>query len=44
MLAALLPIGGSLGDTFGRKRVLLTGLVLFVAASIMSALARTNAP
>jgi EmrB/QacA subfamily drug resistance transporter len=40
-LASLLPIGGSLGDRFGRKRVLLAGLLLFTAASIMSALART---
>ena len=33
-LGALILVGGSLGDQFGRKRVFLLGLVLFTAASI----------
>src|SRR5215469_8349927 len=33
-LAALIPLGGALGDHFGRKRLFLAGVVLFTAASI----------
>src|SRR5678816_3831555 len=33
-LGALILVGGSLGDQFGRKRVFLLGVVLFTAASI----------
>jgi EmrB/QacA subfamily drug resistance transporter len=32
--SALILLGGSLGDIFGRRRVFLTGVVLFAAASI----------
>lgn len=34
VFTALLLAGGSLGDRFGRKRILLWGLVLFTAASV----------
>ena len=37
---SLLMLGGRLADTFGRRRVLLAGLSLFVAASVGSGLAR----
>lgn len=40
-LAALIVVGGSLGDRFGRKRVYALGVVGFVAASIIVALAPT---
>jgi EmrB/QacA subfamily drug resistance transporter len=33
-LAALIPLGGALGDHFGRKRLFLLGVVVFTAASI----------
>src|SRR5437660_4622120 len=33
-LGALILVGGSLGDQFGRKRVFLVGVVLFAAASM----------
>jgi DHA2 family methylenomycin A resistance protein-like MFS transporter len=39
VLAALILVGGSLGDRIGRKRVFLTGLVIFSAASAACALA-----
>src|SRR3954467_10397845 len=34
LLGALILIGGSLGDQFGRKRIFLTGVVSFTAASV----------
>jgi MFS family permease len=37
-LATLIPFGGALGDRFGRKRVFLSGIALFVAASASCAL------
>jgi MFS transporter, DHA2 family, methylenomycin A resistance protein len=37
-LAALIPAGGSLGDHFGRKRVFMTGVALFMLASVGCAL------
>src|SRR3979411_3203403 len=33
-LGALILVGGSLGDQFGRKRVFLCGVLLFTAASV----------
>jgi EmrB/QacA subfamily drug resistance transporter len=38
-LSALILLGGSLGDLFGRKRVFQTGVVLFALASVACALA-----
>src|SRR5437867_4731956 len=38
-LGALLLVGGSTGDQFGRKRVLLWGVAFFMAASIFCGLA-----
>jgi len=37
-LAALIPLGGTLGDRFGRKRIFLAGLVVFTLASAACAL------
>jgi MFS transporter, DHA2 family, methylenomycin A resistance protein len=37
-LATLIPLGGTLGDRFGRKRVFLVGLVVFTLASAACAL------
>src|SRR5439155_18634281 len=34
-LGALILVGGSLGDQFGRKRVFLAGVVLFTIASVL---------
>ncbi|MGO9935799.1 MAG: MFS transporter [Steroidobacteraceae bacterium] len=42
-LGALILLGGSLGDNFGRRRLFLVGLLLFAAASILCAAARTFA-
>jgi len=39
MLAALIPIGGSLGDLLGRKRVFALGIGLFMLASLVCGLA-----
>jgi EmrB/QacA subfamily drug resistance transporter len=40
--AALMLTGGTLGDLFGRKKVMLGGVALFCAGSIIAALASTN--
>jgi EmrB/QacA subfamily drug resistance transporter len=40
-LGALILLGGSLGDHFGRRRLFLIGLVFFAAASILCAVAPT---
>jgi EmrB/QacA subfamily drug resistance transporter len=37
--AALMLTGGTLGDLFGRKKVMLAGVALFCAGSVMAALA-----
>jgi EmrB/QacA subfamily drug resistance transporter len=42
-LGALILLGGSLGDHFGRRRLFLIGLLLFASASILCASARTFA-
>ena len=38
MLAALIPVGGSLGDLFGRKKVFSIGIGLFMLASLICGL------
>jgi EmrB/QacA subfamily drug resistance transporter len=38
-LAALILIGGSLGDLFGRRKVFVLGVIMFAAASLACALA-----
>ncbi|MDQ3601004.1 MAG: MFS transporter, partial [Actinomycetota bacterium] len=38
-LAALILLGGALGDRFGRRRVFLVGVVWFAAASLLCGLA-----
>jgi EmrB/QacA subfamily drug resistance transporter len=40
-LAALILIGGSLGDRFGRRRVFVIGVVWFAAASLLCGMAPT---
>lgn len=40
-LAALILLGGSLGDRYGRRRVFLLGVVWFAAASVLCGLAQT---
>src|SRR5579884_1524629 len=40
--AALMLTGGTLGDLFGRKRVMLGGVALFCVGSIIAAVASTN--
>jgi EmrB/QacA subfamily drug resistance transporter len=41
-LSALILLGGSFGDLFGRKRVFQTGVVVFALASVTCALAPTD--
>ncbi|MCC6896332.1 MAG: DHA2 family efflux MFS transporter permease subunit [Anaerolineae bacterium] len=40
-LAALILVGGSLGDRFGRKRVYMTGIVIFSGASLVCGLSQS---
>jgi EmrB/QacA subfamily drug resistance transporter len=42
-LGALILVGGSMGDQFGRKRVFLLGVVVFTAASILCGVATAPA-
>ena len=39
LLAALLLVGGSLGDRFGRRRIFMMGVAIFAAASVVCGLA-----
>jgi MFS transporter, DHA2 family, methylenomycin A resistance protein len=41
-LATLIPMGGALGDHFGRKRVFVSGIVLFTLASLGCALSASG--
>ncbi len=43
LLGALMLVGGSLGDQFGRKRVFLGGVVVFALSSVLCAVAPTPA-
>jgi EmrB/QacA subfamily drug resistance transporter len=40
--AALMLTGGTLGDLFGRKRVMLAGVAIFCAGSVVAALAQSS--
>src|SRR3982074_3514693 len=40
--AALMLTGGTLGDLLGRKKVMLAGVALFCAGSVLAALAASN--
>src|SRR4051812_49012627 len=42
-LAALLLLGGALGDRYGRRRILVVGVLWFTAASVLCALAPSPA-
>ncbi|MEU9452931.1 MFS transporter [Streptomyces sp. NPDC048277] len=42
-LAGLILLGGSLGDQYGRRKIFVTGVVWFAAASLMCGLAPTDA-
>lgn len=42
-LAGLILLGGSLGDQYGRRKVFVTGVVWFAAASLLCGLAPTDA-
>src|SRR5918992_630692 len=37
-MAAVQPLGGSLGDRYGRRRLFLIGLMLFLVATVVAAL------
>src|SRR6476660_2195350 len=41
-LGALILVGGSMGDQFGRKRVFLLGVAFFAAASVMCGFAASS--
>jgi EmrB/QacA subfamily drug resistance transporter len=41
-LAALILLGGTLGDRFGRRRVFMTGVAIFTIASILCGLAQST--
>jgi MFS transporter, DHA2 family, methylenomycin A resistance protein len=41
-LATLIPVGGALGDHFGRKRTFMAGIALFTLASVGCALAASG--
>lgn len=41
--AALIPLGGKLGDRFGRKRMFLVGIAIFTVSSLACGLAQSDA-
>lgn len=41
MLASLILVSGSLGDSYGRKRVFIIGVILFTVTSLWCGLARS---
>jgi MFS transporter, DHA2 family, methylenomycin A resistance protein len=41
-LAALIPVGGALGDRYGRKRIFLIGITVFALGSMACALSRSD--
>ena len=41
-LAALIPVGGALGDRYGRKRIFLVGLAIFAVGSTACAVSTTG--
>jgi MFS transporter, DHA2 family, methylenomycin A resistance protein len=41
-LAALIPVGGALGDRYGRKRIFLIGVTVFALGSMACALSRSD--
>jgi len=41
--ASLMLVGGSLGDSFGRKRIMLFGVSIFCAGSVVAALSTSSA-
>src|SRR3977135_2171575 len=41
-LAALILLGGSLGDRYGRRRTFVSGAILFTLASLLCAIAPTS--
>src|SRR3954465_15067002 len=43
-LAALILVGGSLGDHYGRRRIFLLGATVFTVASVARALSQTPRP
>lgn len=43
-LAALIPVGGALGDHYGRKRIFVAGMGIFTVGSIGCALSPTATP
>ena len=42
-LAALVPVGGALGDRYGRKRIFLLGMAIFAVGSIACAVSSSDA-
>jgi MFS transporter, DHA2 family, methylenomycin A resistance protein len=42
-LAALIPVGGALGDRYGRKRIFLIGVAVFALGSMACAMSRSAA-
>src|ERR1700753_1963229 len=43
MLASLILVGGSLGDKLGRKKIFITGIIIFIIGSAACGLSRSVA-